>query len=336
MGIFGKLVFWVNILVALLLVVSFVLPYLPPSSFPTLSLLSLAVSPLILVNGLFAIYWLIRMKRRMFLSIAVLVIAYFHFNPFIEISSEGDPSEYTNTLSVLTYNVRLFNAYEEKPSKNIGPTILELIKTQNPDVVCIQEYYREHEADFSSFPFQYIYFEGENKLGHAIFSKYPLENQGAFNFKDSNNNTIYADVKIGNETIRLYNMHLQSMGILPTVHFLQDENRDRVLNRISKAFAKQEDQVSQIIDHKAKSPYPVVLCGDLNNTSFSYVYRKLKHGMSDAFLDKGNGLGATFSFDSYPMRIDYIFATPDLEIVKFETVKNSFSDHYPVSTTLGW
>ncbi|MEM7187336.1 MAG: endonuclease, partial [Bacteroidota bacterium] len=149
----GKLIYGLNMIAALLLLVSFILPYLRPSTFPTLSLLSLAVSPLLLINILFVVYWLIRLKRQFLLSLVVLVVAYFHFNPFFEISSEADPDAYPKTLSVLTYNVRLFNAYEEHPSeKKITQEFVQLLKDEQPDVVCVQEYYADYDIDMSAYP----------------------------------------------------------------------------------------------------------------------------------------------------------------------------------------
>lgn len=327
-----------NVIVALLLVISFVLPLLPPTTFPTLSLLSLAVSPLILLNIIFTIYWLFRLKKRFLFSFVVLVIAYFHFNPFIEISSEGDTSDYNKTLSVLTYNVHLFNAYEKEPKEQVVmQQFSELLKTENPDIVCIQEFYSDYTTDMSNYPYQFIHFkEAGNKLGHAIFSKYPLINKGGFDFNDSHNNTIYADAIVGGDTIRIYNLHLESLGILPSVSFLQNRDTEKLKNRISETFVAQEKQIELILNHKSKSPYPAILLGDFNNTPFSYTYRKLKRDMKDAFLKRGNGLGTTYLFDSYPMRIDYILLSRDMDVVKFKTIKKSFSDHYPVTATIGW
>ncbi len=337
LGFFGKLIYWGNIIAALLLFVSFILPYLPPKNFPTLSLLSLVVSPLILLNLLFFAYWLLRLHRNMFLSLIMLVISYFHFHFFYEFSSQGDPSEFENTLSILTYNVRLFNAYEKNPGDEASKGISEILQTQNPDIVCIQEYYKPNTVDFSAYPYQYIHFKNESvKLGHAIFSKYPLLNKGAFDFVDSYNNTIYADVVKNNDTVRVYSLHLQSMGIIPRVSFLQEGDKEKLRKRVASAFAKQQHQVTEILKHKETSPHPVLLCGDLNNTSFSYTYHKLQSGMLDAFKESGNGLGTTFKFDRFPMRIDYIFASEEFEVLDFENISKTFSDHYPLKTTVGW
>ncbi|QNJ98401.1 endonuclease/exonuclease/phosphatase family protein [Constantimarinum furrinae] len=337
LGAFSKIVFWTNVFFALLLLISFVLPYLPPSTFPTLAILSLGVSPLILINIIFAVFWVFKLKKQFLLSTIVLVIAFFHFNPFLEISSEGDTSQYNELLSVMSYNVRLFNAYEAKPDRNAEEVLSEILTTKKPDVLSIQEYYRESQLGFHDYPYQYIHYkDGNNKLGHAILSKYPIVNQGAFDFKDSYNNALYADIVKGSDTIRVYNLHLQSLGILPRLDYLQDGNKDRLRKRMANAFKKQEYQTKIILTHKESSPYPVIINGDFNNTPFSYIYRRLQDGMKDGFLERGSGLGTTFTFDSYPMRIDYILTESDFDIVRFETVDNSFSDHYPVYAILGW
>jgi endonuclease/exonuclease/phosphatase family metal-dependent hydrolase len=327
---------WGSRLSVLLLVISFAVPFLAPHSYPNLSLASLLAPSLILLNVLFLIYWILRKWTRAILTGLVLFIAYLHFGPFIEFSSEGDASEYRQTLTILSYNVHLFNAYEKDvDTTEVSGLISEMIKTQKPDVIAIQEYYVPNSADFSDYPYQFIHFHNKNKLGHAIFSKYPIINQGAFNFQ-SYNNTIYADIIKGTDTIRVYNLHLQSLGILPNVEYLQDGDKERIRQRMSVNFEKQEAQVKEILAHKATSSYPVILAGDFNNTSFSYIYRKLKSDMKDSFLQRGNGIGATFKFDFYPMRIDYILTSRSFDIINFETLDGSFSDHKPVCARVGW
>ncbi|MBT0608550.1 endonuclease/exonuclease/phosphatase family protein [Aequorivita echinoideorum] len=334
---FNNLLYWCNLFVALLLLISFVLPYLPPKTFPTLSLLSLVVSLLIIVNIIFAIYWAVQFRRRFFVSFLLLAVSYFYFNVFFEISSEGDASEYENTLSVLSYNVRLFNAYEENPKEDAQKVISEILKEQAPDVICIQEFYKPNSIQFTGYPYKYIHFKSEKaKLGHAIFSKYPLIKTGAFDFAETYNNTLYADVLKNKDTIRVYSVHLQSLGIIPRVSFLQESDNEKLRKRVSTAFEKQQNQVFKILEHKSKVKYRTLVCGDFNNTPFSYSYRKLKEGMQDAFRERGNGLGTTFKFEKYPMRIDYIFASEDFEVLSFETLNNTFSDHYAIRATLGW
>ncbi|MBE9489572.1 MAG: endonuclease, partial [Bacteroidetes bacterium] len=166
LGLFNRIMYWINLVVAFLLVVSFVLPFIPPKSFPTISLLSLVVSPLIILNLLFVLYWLLKLKRKIVYSLTLLVIAHFHFGSFFQYSSDENISETENSLTILSFNVRLFNAYEEKPQpKVVAETFSNIITTQHPDVVCIQEYYAKNEVDFSAYPYQYIYFRGKAELG---------------------------------------------------------------------------------------------------------------------------------------------------------------------------
>ncbi|MCB0458059.1 MAG: endonuclease/exonuclease/phosphatase family protein [Flavobacteriaceae bacterium] len=334
----GKLFFGLNMVAALLLFVSFILPFLPPSSFPTLSVLSLAVSPLILLNLLFAGYWLFRWKKRFWVSALVLGFSYFLHTSFFELSSEGDISEYSNSLKVLSYNVRLFNAYEKNPEiEKVQQSIVNLLKEEQPDIVCIQEYYLPNTVDFSMFPYQYIHFkDSSHKLGHAIFSKYPIVSKGAFDFEKTYNNSIFADIQVGADTLRVYNLHLQSLGILPTVDFLQQRGTEKIKKRISQTFVQQQQQVSTILKHKQTSPHPVIFAGDFNNTAFSYIYKQLKEDMNDTFQERGNGLGTSFYFNKYPMRIDFILASETLEVIDFNNRKESFSDHYPIISTLAW
>ena len=334
----GKLIYGLNTLVAVLLLVSFILPYLPPKTFPLLSLLSLGVSPLLLVNVILALYWLVRLKKQFLVSFVVLVIAYFHFNPFIEFSSEVETAKHDNTIAVLSYNVRLFNAYEKNTSEEVvTKAFADLLAEVNPDVVYIQEFYADYTNDMADYPYHFIHFKEPGiKLGHAIFSKYPLINKGGFDFKDSYNNTIYADLLKGEDTLRLYNLHLQSIGILPSMEFLQKSGTDKITKRLSETFVMQEAQIKQILQHKSTTNHPVIMAGDFNNTSFSYAYKELKRDMNDAFLERGNGIGTTYSFSSYPMRIDYILGSKSLEVLRFTNGKQTFSDHYPVSATFGW
>jgi endonuclease/exonuclease/phosphatase family metal-dependent hydrolase len=160
--------------------------------------------------------------------------------------------------------------------------------------------------------------------------------KGDFNFENSYNNTIYADILVKEDTIRLYNLHLQSLGILPNVKFLQNRGTEKITKRIAKTFVEQEKQVALILEHRNTSKHPVITAGDFNNTPFSYTYRQLQNGMKDAFLERGNGLGTSYSFSGYPMRIDYLFSSETLDILRFETGDKSFSDHRPVSATFAW
>jgi endonuclease/exonuclease/phosphatase family metal-dependent hydrolase len=182
------------------------------------------------------------------------------------------------------------------------------------------------------------------KTGQAIFSKYPIFNQGDFKIPEAGNNIIYADIRKGKDTLRVYNIHLQSIKISPDVSEMQDNvevinksKSQRLFNRIRDAFKKQQQQAAILVKHKNNCPYPMMVCGDMNNSPFSYVYRNIKGDLYDCFEEAGNGFGQTYKFKYYPARIDYIFADKKLKVKSFTSFAQfEYSDHFPVMTRLAF
>ena len=79
----------------------------------------------------------------------------------------------------------------------------------------------------------------------------------------------------------------------------------------------------------------MIICGDMNNSPFSYVYRNIKGSLKDSFEEAGEGFGATYKFKYYPARIDYIFADYSMKVKKFESFSDfENSDHFPIIATL--
>ena len=233
--------------------------------------------------------------------------------------------------------MRLFNAYQKDIDRTkISEVISSTLKIAKPDVIFIQEYYRKATQKFPGYPYRYIHFKNKNiGLGYAIFSKYPLLNTGAFDFEKTNNKSLYADLVKGTDTLRLYNVHLKSIGITASVNSLQEQDKEKLFKRLATTFERQQEHTEVILKHMNTTKHPIVLAGDFNNTAFSYVYRKLQQNMNDAFIEKGKGLGTTFMFDYYPMRIDYIFGSKQLEVLEFTSLKQTFSDHFPVAAVFG-
>lgn len=335
MKLIDKILYALNVVAAVLLTLSFITPYIAPDSFPLLSALSLLVSPLLVVNLAFVIYWLFRLKKRIWVSSLLLIIAYFHFNAFWGWGAASDQAS-KKELKLLSFNVQLFEAYKENPDPEVISKIKELIETEEPDVLVIQEFFKLDQNPFESLPYKYVHFKNEHRLGHAIFSKHPIINKGAFDFNKTTNNSIYADIVVHQDTVRVYNLHLQSFKISPSVSELQDRPSKIIRSRISEAFKLQQEQAAAILEHGQQSGYPVIMAGDLNNTAFSYVYRKFALVYQDAYAEAGSGLGSTFTFDFYPIRIDYIFADKALKINSFKTLDRPFGDHAPILGIVGW
>jgi endonuclease/exonuclease/phosphatase family metal-dependent hydrolase len=339
---FNKGMYLLNLVLIVLTFIAYLLPFLAPKIFPFLSVLTLFMPLVFLANGLFFLYWAIQFKKRMILSGLVLLIGITFFNKFYKFSAkEFQPSD--KDFTIMSYNVRLFNVFKWLDRDDIPDVILEFINTENPDILCIQEYSNSANIDLKVYPYKYVLMEGDQiKTGQAIFSKFPIIDQGHIVFPRSSNNVVFADIKKGKDIIRVYNMHLQSIKISPDVGEISenidviDQQKSKYLyGRISKAFKQQQEQAAIFKEHEKDCKYPIIICGDMNNSAFSYVYRNIKGKLKDSFEEAGKGFGATYKFKYYPARIDYIFADETMEVKEFENFPEfQNSDHYPIMAKL--
>ena len=334
--------FVLNIILIVVTFIAYVLPFLAPKIFPLLSVVTLFMPVFFILNAFFFLYWGLQLKKRMMLSGLVLLIGITFINKFYKFTSK-EYTESENDFVVMSYNVRLFNLFKWQDKADIPETILAFINDKNPDILCVQEYSNSAHIDLKVYPHRTIFMDGDQiKTGQAIFSKYPILDQGKIVFPNSNNNVVYADIKRGKDIIRVYNMHLQSIKISPDVNEISDnidvidkEKSQAMFMRISKAFKQQQQQAEILKENLKECEYPVIICGDMNNSAFSYVYRIIKGRLRDSFEEAGKGFGQTFRFKYYPARIDYIFADRKMQVKKFETFPEfDNSDHYPIMAKL--
>lgn len=331
-----KILFVANSFVAFVLLLAYFLPLMPPKNFAILSVLSLGLPFLMLLNVLFFVYWLVKIKRQMVLSLLVVTFGVFLFGSLYKFSN-SDKQASGKSLSVMNYNVRLFDLYDWIPAEGTQKKIEAFIKKEQPDVLCIQEYHPTKEVDLSYYKYKYENIKGNKiKYGQAIFSKFPIVNSGSVDFPETANNAIFADIVVKTDTIRVYNIHLQSLKIEKKVEDLTTSESEEVFMGVGKTFKMQQFQTELFLLHKSQCNYKTIVSGDFNNTAFSYVYRSIKGDMKDAFKQSGNGFGRTFNFKFFPLRIDFILADDDFTINNYKTYDVELSDHYPIKTSLSF
>ena len=334
LSITRKIILVFNYLAALWLLVAFLTPYLPSVFLSFLYFNSLIFPFLILVNIFFMLYWLVKFNKYVFVSLVVLLINFGNIQALYQWSGKhiDDPEGF----SVMSYNVRLFNAYHWIKKKGINVDISNLIKDRFPGVLLLQEYRNDKQTDFLQYPYKYIVLKGKKrKAGLAIYSKYKIIARGNLDFKNTYNNAIWVDIVVRKDTLRIYNVHLQSYKIVKPEN-LVGQNKTAVSNKLQKVFKEQYRQARLVAEHAAKSPYPVVIGGDFNNTAFSAPYRILKDGKTDAFVEAGEGFGITWRYKWIPLRIDFILPDENkLRVLQFETLNHfRYSDHYPIMALL--
>jgi endonuclease/exonuclease/phosphatase family metal-dependent hydrolase len=333
LALIDKFIFILNSLFATLLLLSYLNYYVSPLTISFFALISLIIPVLIAINILFLIYWLIRLKKQFFLPLFVLAIGYQYLTKLYTFKDKE--VMLTDDVKIMSYNVRMFNLYKWINEKNVDEKIYDFINSKEPDILCIQEFHPSLKKGLK-YPYEYIKISNENNhFGHAIFSKYKIINSGSLNFSKTGNNAIFVDIVQNKDTVRVYNIHLESLNLNPKEDYFTQENSEKFKTRVQKAFKIQANQVSLILLHQEKITYKSIICGDFNNTAFSYVYHQLRTGKNDAFEVAGNGFGRTFDY-KLPVRIDYILTDNRIEVNNFKTYDVKFSDHFPIMARLNF
>ena len=187
---FNKGMFFLNIVLTIVTFIAYVLPFLAPKSFPLLSVLTLFMPLFFILNGLFFVYWALQFKKQLIVSGLVLLIGITFINKFYKFSSPEFPIE-EKDFTVMSYNVRLFNVFKWIERDDVPSDILTFINDKNPDILCIQEYSSSANIDLKVYPHRYIFTDGNQiKTGQAIFSKFPIIDQGNIIFPNSSNNVV--------------------------------------------------------------------------------------------------------------------------------------------------
>lgn len=345
----------------LALVVSYFAPVANPKSFWALAFFGLAYPWLLLANIFFLVVWIIRWRKLYWLSLIVIVAGWNNIRHLLHFGA-GDQSN-AKGIKVLSYNVRNFDLYNWTKNNETKRKIFDFLGKESPDIFCLQEFFQGDSGYFetrdslmivSGARYHHIKYtltrQKTHHWGIATFSKYPIVFMGKVPFKyKSNNICIFSDIKIGEDTIRVYNMHLQSISFgysdYKFIEAIKERNdtldakdveiaSKNILRRIKRAFIKRTTQVEKILAHMNSCRYPIIICGDFNDTPFSYTYKLFSEKYTDAFMESGSGIGATYNGIMPSYRIDYIFYSPHFTSSDFTVHTEDLSDHYAISARI--
>lgn len=300
------------IALVLLLIIGIISTYL---NLGAISVVASVALPLLFVLNLLVVIYAV-FKRRYIYCIGIIVFL-FCFKFFYQLSSNEDVND---SISLLSYNVRAF----DDEDKDVADGILRFIDSINPDILLLQESAYKVGRNISGFEYHFLGFrEGIEKTLLDIYSKYPIVNKGFVDFPESKNNSIYADLKIENDTLRVYNIHLQSFAFT-------SGNTNDITGKFSTTLNKQIEQSQIIKKHSENWNGKLIIGGDLNATQFGKPYRIIARSLNDSFIKKGNGLGTTYSLKGYPLRLDYAFTDETINIKRHKNIDLDLSDHQPI------
>jgi endonuclease/exonuclease/phosphatase family metal-dependent hydrolase len=333
LSIFNKIVYILNSFIATLLLLSFLLPYISPKTIPVFAILSLFVPFLIIINSVFALYWLLQFKKQFLLSSIILAIGWVFSTPFYKVTENN--SSLNDDIKVMSYNVRMFNHWKWVEDDSISKKINAFITAQSPDILLFQEYYSLEKQQFK-YPYKYIKTKNKkDKIGLAIYSRFPIINSGSLNLENTSNNIIFADIVRKKDTIRVYNLHLQSLQLNTSKENFGQANSEKLVARLKERFKRQADQTEIFLAHEKVFKGKKIVGGDFNNTCYSWVYNQISKDKKDTFIEAGSGFGKTFNY-WFPMRIDFIFTDENAIVNQFNSFSEKNSDHFPIVTRINW
>lgn len=166
-------------------------------------------------------------------------------------------------FSILNWNIEGSKYYTKTNLKKITPHL----EKSPADIFCLQEAHelREKLPTLNKLKnFNYV-FPDNHQNRNIILSKFPIIASGELFFSQPTlENITWADIKIDDQTIRIYNCHLEITGVGPK-------------HRI--------DQLKFILEDAGSHSGPVIICGDMNTTippaGFGRKFVKWFHKESD-------------------------------------------------------
>lgn len=202
------------------------------------------------------------------------------------------------------------------------------IRVLQPGIVCLQE--RPHtnllawdtiRAAFPDYPYCIINSREDEVLNLAVFSRWPIGNVQEYYFPNSYNKILQADIQMTGQAFRLFNVHLQTTGMNESYSM---KDRFQAMRHHTVQRNRQADLLTKAI---AESPYPVIVCGDFNDTPASYAYRKISRLLQDCFLQAGQTWSGSYQCWGGFLRIDYTLCSPAFQVNRYLLISNPWSDH---------
>lgn len=354
-GFFGRLIVFLLAILAFIgliaMTMSVLASYVDPQKFVWFSFFGLAFWEIFLYNLLILVLLLLMWSRKVWISVIAMLIAV----PGVYKSFSFGKSQSGGELRVMTYNVLSFKDQHnpEKTALEVGTEIAKMVKENNPDVLCMQEFDNfipktSRDACISAFgemtglPYQY-YHTKKYYGGNVIFSRYPLsaldgdtpfanENEyGAVAKVDARDKGVFYVICVHLVSFQLTHQEITVFSESGNSKEQVEEYGKSIVVKLKNAYEKRSLEVAKMLEDIPHDGTPIIICGDFNDTPLSYTYHQLfKAGFVDGFVKGGRGIGHTYAGKLPLLRIDYVWGNEQIQPMSFKRLKHKGSDHYPV------
>lgn len=354
-----------NVCLSISMLLLYLLPFSNQRFSWFINLFALILPFLLILQIGFLVFWLFAKRKLVWIPFITLLLCWslvgslIGFHPAAKKKAKEDVD-----FRVATWNTHMFNFFENNGWLDAG--MIREAKGFRADVFAAQEFV--FSLDSSSpislekvkqrLGFKYVVAANDRAFGvhtnikqkneryHpfcvAIFSNHPiLQWKKVQSLKEYNHTFLWADILVNTDTIRVFNIHLQSMHFgkneYEFIENIDQQDMDKVqsgskniIRKMRSAYLLRSSQALDVKTEIDQSPYPVIICGDMNDVPNSYAYQTISKNLYDSYTEKGWGMGRTFQFLSPTLRIDYVLHSKQLELKQVQIIRPSPGDHNPV------
>lgn len=322
--------------------------FISPAEFWIPALFGMAYPYLLLVNIIFMVLWIVIKPKFALFSFLIILSEFNLIGNYFQLSGNKTTEK---GVRVTSYNVKYFMGNTQFPNKENADHILNFLRQDNADIICLQEVRLNKRQIFdinnTKLPqVNHLQLAHNSYAGGLLtMTRFPILNMEEIRFKNSGNMIIFTDILMDADTVRVYNCHLQSyrlreaeINAIDSIDFNNHPKTKEKLMGLSLKFKaaliKRAEQAATLRESIDKSPYPVIVCGDFNDTPVSFAYRTVKGDLEDSFTQSGKGTANTYNGKLPSFRIDYILYSPNFKSFNFEVSSLNHSDHFPISCDL--
>lgn len=314
--------------------------------------------PLILAGNLFLLlFWGLHKRAWVVLPLLAVSLNYQYFQSTFQWPWKNIQLTETSKhhLTIASYNIEGFYWVARDTNRY---SVAKMVEKNNIDILCIQEHCEESNADSAlilrriGLPHRAVFFNRKTdwaNFGVTLYSRFPIVRSGNIDFGSERNASIWADIQIGErDTIRIFNNHLQTTNVSPNTRKYEEYGSIKdwhgqarvlvnILEQLKTNFQIRARQAQLVRRHIDTTKYPVVICGDFNDTPISYAFNHIKgDDFTDSFIAAGKGYGHSFKGIKGLLRIDFVAYQSDFACISYHSPSLPWSDHNPVITKLAY